>query len=93
MITTKIQYAAPGETFPDQPFFKWPNEHKFIVTSDTDPQAPALFVNKVQNWLWDRGERTVGWRTPRGKSHQHVLVSIKNKDTALLFKLTWGGAA
>lgn len=92
-MKTKIQYARPSEAFPDQPFFKWPAEHKFIVTAEVDPAAPALFVNEVQSWLWDRGERAVGWRTPRGKSYQHILVSIKNADTAVLFKLTFGGAA
>ena len=93
MSINKFYYAKPGEAFADQPYFKWVNEHKFIIQSETVPDAPALLVNTIGSWLSDRGERCVAWRTPRGKSYNLILASIKNADTALLFKLTFGGSA
>lgn len=93
MPDIKIEYAKPNVLIPGEAYFKWPAEHKFILTFDVDPSGPYELGNKIQGWLWDRSERTVGWRTPRGKTYHRLLVSIKDPDTALLFKLTWGGAS
>jgi hypothetical protein len=92
MPINQFLYAKPGETFPDQPYFKWTDEHKFIMQSNTAPDAPALLVNTIGSWLSDRGERAVAWRKPRGETYNLILASVKSADTALLLKLTFGGA-
>lgn len=86
----QVAYAAPGASFDDRVKFNFPDEHRFVLWDKKDEFAPAQRINQINRWCSNNGVRQAVWRTPRGPGNL-ILVSIKARQTAMLFKLTFAG--